>query len=126
LLYPNSTNFPVRKRFLYRPLSFVTIENAREHLGREQTIHFNIALGNLPKVLLTEDVETLFRHVWVDKVHMSDDVKVYGTDGKISEVRTWNGYSLKEIQQQPNLAWKIEGVWDVQNCWIPHAALNTD
>lgn len=126
MLHPNATNKPVRKPLLYKPLSFVTIENAKEHLGNQQTIHFNIALGNLPKVLLTEEVETLFRHAWVNKAKQADDVKLYNVNGRAGEACTWNGYALKEAQQQKNKAWKIEGVWDVENCWIPHAALNTD
>jgi hypothetical protein len=126
LLYPNATNNPIRKPLLYRPLSLVTIENAKEHLGNEQTIHFNIALGNLPKVLLTEEIETLFKHAWANMANQSDDVKVYSVKGKVSEACKWIRYSLKEAQQEHNLAWKIEGTWDVQNCWIPHAALNSD
>ena len=126
LLYPNSPNSPVRKPLLYRPLTFVTIENAKENLDNDQTIHFNIAVGKLPKELLTEDIEILFRNAWVDKAHLADDIYIASVEDKRSDEYVWNGYSLKEAQQQHNLAWKIEGVWDVQNCWIPHAALNMD
>lgn len=126
LLYPNATNKPIRKPLLYRPMTLVTIENAKEHLGKEQTIHFNIALGNLPKHLLTDEIEILFKQAWIINAHLSNDLKVYSVEGKTSEASTWNGYSLKEAQQQKDKAWKVDGIWDVENCWIPHAALNTD
>jgi len=126
LLYPTASNKPVRNPALYRPLSFVTIENAKQHIGSEQTIHCNIALGNLPKVLLTEEIEFLFKHVWVEKAHQASDVKAYCVLGKQGEAKVWNGYALKEAQHQKSKAWEIEGIWDVENCWIPHAALNAD
>ena len=126
LLHPTAPNRPVRKPLLYRPLSFVTLENAKENLGREQTMHFNIAFGNLPNVLLTAEVEFLFKHAWVNMAHQAKDVKAYSVIGKDSDAKRWNGYSLKEAQQLQNKAWSDEGIWDVTNCWIPHAALNAD
>ena len=58
LLYPNATNKVVRMPDFYKPLAFVTIEGATETTDRAKTIHANIALGNLPKELTTEDIET--------------------------------------------------------------------
>jgi hypothetical protein len=121
LLYPNATNKPIRQPHLYRPLTLVTTEGARWTLDRAQTIHVNIALGNLPQVLTTEDIETLFRHTWHNMAQQGTDIKViehYGTK--------WVGYSLKEAQQQPSRAWDTNSNWDVGNCWIPTAALNAD
>lgn len=126
MLYPNATNKPVRRPELYRPLTFVTIENAKESLGREQTLHFNIAFGNLPTNMQVAVLESLFREAWVEKAHQADDVKASCVKDKPIEASKWNGYSLKEAQQQRNKAWRIEGIWDVDNCWIPHAALNAD
>ena len=125
-LYPNSTNKPVRQPYLYRPLTFVTIENAKENMGREQTIHFNIAFGNLPSDMSATALEALFREAWVKKAHQTNDVKAYSVRDRPIEASTWNGYSLKEAQQQKDKAWRIEGIWDVTNCWIPHAALGAD
>ena len=121
LLYPNATNKVVRMPDLYRPLSFVTIEGATETTDRAQTIHVNIALGNLPKALTTEDIETLFRHVWHEKAKQKDDIKVMDYDE-----RDWVGYSLKEAQQQPRRTWDTDSIWDVSNCWLPHSALKAD
>ena len=106
---------------LYKPLAFVTIEGATETIDRAQTIHVNIALGNLPKALTTEDIETLFRHVWHDKAKQKDDVKVMAYDE-----RDWVGYTLKEAQQQPRRTWDTDSIWDVGNCWLPHSALKAD
>lgn len=124
LLYPSATNKPVRNPLRYKPLAFVTIEGAKETLDRAKTIHFNITLGNLPKILTTENIDTLFRHAWHDMAQQSTDVKAY--DYFVAGNERWMGYILKEAQQEKYKAWAIEGIWDVENCWIPHAALNAD
>ena len=56
MLYPSATNKPVRQPHKYRPLTLVTTEGARWTADRAQTIHVNIALGNLPHVLTIEDI----------------------------------------------------------------------
>lgn len=125
LLYPSHSNRPRQNPQLFRPLTFVTIEGAKETLDRSQTIHVNIAIGNLPSALDAEDIETLFRHAWHDMAHQSSDVKVCDymqTEGQ----SRWMGYSLKEAQQNPHKAWDTNSIWDVSNCWIPHAALKAD
>ena len=121
LLYPSSTNKVIRQPYFYRPLTFVTIEGASETLDSAQTIHVNIAMGNLPKVLNTEDIESLFRHAWHEKAKQQDDIKVMAYNKE-----DWVGYSLKEAQQQPSRAWSENSIWDVGNCWIPHSALKAD
>jgi hypothetical protein len=121
LLYPSSPNRPRQNPMLFRPLTFVTIEGTDATLDRSKTIHVNIAIGNLPAVLNVQDVETLFRHVW----HQSRDVKAYNYRRVNGESR-WMGYSLKEAQQAPHKAWDTNSIWDVGNCWIPHAALKAD
>jgi len=121
LLYPSATNLVIRKPDLYKPLAFVTIEGAKETTDRSQTIHVNIALGNLPKALTTEDIETLFRHVWHEKAKQKDDVWVE----KYNE-NDWNGYIVKEGQRDIKRAWNENSFWDVSNCWIPHNALKAD
>jgi hypothetical protein len=121
LLYPSASNLVIRKPHLYKPLAFVTIEGAKETTDRSQTIHVNIALGNLPKALTTEDIETLFRHVWHEKAKQKDDVWVE----KYNE-NDWNGYMVKEGQRDIKRAWNENSFWDVSNCWIPHNALKAD
>ena len=124
-LYPTASNKPVRNPLKYKPLTLVTIEGAKETTDRAQTIHFNIAIGNLPKILTAEDIETLFRHAWCTKANQSSDIKVIKYFKKAEEA-CWIGYSLKEAQQDNKKAWTTDGIWDVSNCWIPHAALNAD
>jgi hypothetical protein len=121
LLYPSSTNKIIRKPELFKPLTFITIEGAKETTDKAKTIHVNIALGKLPEALTTEDIETLFRHVWHEKAKQQDDIKVLAFDN-----RDWVGYSLKEAQQNPSRAWADNSIWDVSNCWIPHSALKAD
>lgn len=125
LLYPMHPNRPKQNPRVFRPLTFVTIEGAKETTDRAQTIHVNIAIGNLPSVLSTEDIEALFRHAWHDMAHQSSDVKAYDYKQVEGQSR-WMGYSLKEAQKAPNKAWDTNSIWDVSNCWIPHAALQAD
>lgn len=121
LLYPNATNKPVRQPNKYRPLTLVTTEGAHETTDRALTVHVNIALGNLPQVLTTEDIETLFRHTWHIMAKQGNDIKV------IPYYKgNWEGYSLKEGQQNPSRLWKDDSIWDVGNCWIPTNAINAD
>ena len=124
LLYPAATNKPKRHPELYRPLTFVTIEGAKETTDKAQTIHFNITLGNLPPQLTTEDVQVLFAHAWHTMAGQSKDVKAYTYNAGTN--KQWVGYALKEAQQAPKKAWETDGIWDAENCWIPHAALNAD
>ena len=124
-LYPNHSNRPTQNPNLFKPLTFVTIEGANQTTDRSQTIHVNISLGNLPSVLNTDDIETLFRHAWHDMAHQSTDVKAYDYY-KVDEASHWAGYSLKEAQQNTRKAWDTNSIWDVSNCWIPHTALKAD
>ena len=127
LLFPGEINKPKRYPLRYKPLRFVTIENAKENLGREQTIHFNIALGNLPRGNMCPMVlGIIFEKAWVEMAKQSNNVKAYRVEDYPREENTWNGYSLKEAQQQKDKAWRFDGIWDVYNCWIPLAALNAD
>ncbi len=124
LLYPDATNKARRHPHIYRPLTFVTIEGARETTERAQSIHVNITLGNLPKVLTADDIHVLFTEAWHRRAGQSHNIKVIdyvkGTDNQ------WTGYSLKEAQQAPYKAVDTGGIWDVENCWIPTAALAAD
>lgn len=124
MLHPNSTNKARRYPHTYRPLTFVTIEGAKETTDRRQTIHVNISLGNLPTVLTAEDIYVLFSYAWHTKAKQSNDIKVL--DYKKATDYQWTGYTLKEAQQAPYKAWDTNGIWDVENCWIPHAALAAD
>lgn len=126
LLYPVATNKPVRNPHVYRPLSLVTVEGLHQNdTETALTIHFNISLGNLPGILTTHDIGTLFRHAWHDKAQLADDIAIF--DYYIKNEERWMGYSLKEAQQTRKLAWTTDGTWDVLNCWIPeHAAHRAD
>lgn len=125
-LYPNRTNLPVRKPLQFRPLCFVTIEGARHTADPASTIHFNISLGNLPKQLTTTYIEICFRHAWHVKAKQSNDIFVEATNDYPCDSVRWTNYALKEAQQDTRKAWATDGTWDVENCWIPHAAFAAD
>lgn len=125
-LYPNHSNYITRKPEIYRPLTFTTIENTTETTDKEQTIHFNISLGNLPKHLSTIQIEILFRHAWHIKAQQSNDIYLTHKNDYPSDTRKWFGYILKDANKSRKLGWDTNGTWDVLNCWIPHSAINTD
>ena len=125
-LYKGHSNWIVRKPDKYRPLTFVTIENLKETTDTEQTIHFNISLGNLPKHLSTTYIEILFRHAWHVKAKQSNDIYLTHVNDYPATERKWHGYILKDAAKDRKLAWTTNGTWDVLNCWIPHNAVNTD
>lgn len=125
-LYPTQTNLPVRKPEIYRPLSLVTIENIKETTEAEQTIHFNISLGNLPKHLNTTQIDILFRHAWHVKAKQSNDIYLTHKNDYPASPQKWFGYIVKDANKSRKLAWDTCGTWDVLNCWIPHNAINTD
>ncbi len=125
-LYPNHTNLPLRKPMQFRPLCFVTVEGARQTTDPAQTIHFNISFGNLPKSFSTTQIEICFRHAWHVKAKQSNDIYCEATSDYPCDSMRWTGYTLKEAQQDTRKAWATNGTWDVENCWIPHAALAAD
>ena len=125
-LYPNQTNLVTRKPHQYRPLTLVTIENIRETTDEQQTIHFNISLGNLPKRLCTTMIDIHFRHAWHIKTHQQNDIYTQAVADYPSNQRKWFSYSIKDANKDSKLAWTTNGTWDVENCWIPQAAINTD
>ncbi len=125
-LYPNRSNLPTRTPYVFRPLCFVTIEGAKQAADAAQTIHFNISLGNLPKQWTTTHIEIFFRHAWHIKAKQSNDIYCEATSDYPCDSMRWTGYTLKEARQDTQKAWATDGTWDVENCWIPHAALAAD
>lgn len=125
-LYPNHTNLVVRKPYIYRPLTLVTIENIKETTDKQQTIHFNISLGNIPKQYTTFEIEKLFRQAWQFNAQQSNDIYITDKNEYPANQQRWFGYIVKDANKSKQLAWNTNGTWDVQNCWIPHNAINTD
>ncbi len=125
-LYPNHSNWTTRYPHKFRPLSLVTIENVKETTDEQQSIHFNISLGNLPKHLSTTEIEIYFRHAWHVKAKQSNDIYITHVNDYPAATTKWFGYILKEVNKSGKSAWDTNGTWDVLNCWIPHDAVNTD
>lgn len=105
-----------RKPHTYRPSSFCTIECFNASALRDKTMHANILIGNLPKFLTAQHVQTLFRHCWTEKAKQADDVYVTSFDGSDRLI----GYTLKE-GTKGNV-----NCWSVENTFIPRSALHTD
>lgn len=118
-LYPGHSNFHRRKPNLYRPLSFVTLENCRRTTDPHQTVHVNIALGNIPDEFDEVQIQERFREFWVERFQQRDDVWA-----KKIDPRDWNAYILKEAEWDPRKAFSESSTWDVQNTWIPDKAIS--
>ena len=124
LLHYGHSSLVKRKPFLYRPLTFVTLEGTKATTDSRQTLHFNISLGNLPKYFTTRDIDTLFKYAWCDMAGMSDNVQV--SDYYRQEGKNWHTYTGKEANYDRQRVWGDNSILVVGNCWLPHAALGMD
>ena len=114
-LYGNGAK---RKPQLLQPLLIPTIEGTKEIANPQLTIHYNIYLGNLPKALTTEDIETLWKYCWVDKANQKNDI--YITKALANTQSHLLHYGTKELQIGNT------SCWDFENTQIPYNALNAD
>jgi len=120
LLYLNASNKVKRNPLLFKPLCFVTVEGVKDTTDRAKTIHINVAIGNLPKHLSKTDFEQLFRKVWCEKAQQKDDIWSANYD----QERNFLGYAVKEGEFDVERAFNENSIWDVDNCWVPHVAIN--
>jgi hypothetical protein len=105
---------------LYRPDTFVTIEGATavNFHDPSQTIHCNITLGHLPRDFGAEELAEKFATCWyLQGKNGGTHVKAFVLDPARGD-HDWIGYTLKECQKNPNMAWDELGCWDVTNCYL--------
>ena len=114
-LYGNGAR---RKPLTYQPLFIPTLEGTKNTSNPLLTLHYNIYLGNLPKILTTDDIKELWRYCWVEKAHQKDDI--YITEPLANTQSHLLHYGTKETQIG-NLS-----CWDFENTRIPFNALNAD
>ena len=122
-LHPTQSNLVRRKPHLYRPLALTTIEATNTAQAQTLTTHFNIILGNIPKHFRQADtLNSIFRHTWAN-CRQSEDVH---TQTIIGSSKGLNFYVLKEAHYDKQ---KIVGdisTWDIDNTFIPNAAVYAD
>jgi hypothetical protein len=122
-LHPKQSNLVRRKPHLYRPLALTTLEAVNTAQASALTTHFNIVLGNIPKHFRqAETINSIFRHTWTN-CRQSEDVY---TQPIIGISRGLNFYVLKEAHYDKQ---KIVGdisTWDIDNTFIPNAAVYAD
>ena len=122
-LHPQQSNLVRRKPHLYRPLTLTTLEAINTAQAATLTTHFNIILGNIPKHFRqAETIDSIFRHTWTH-CRQSEDVH---TQAIIDSSKGLNFYVLKEAHYDTQ---KIVGdisTWDVDNTFIPNAAVYAD
>jgi hypothetical protein len=122
-LHPKQSNLVRRKPNLYRPLALTTVESINTAQAAKLTTHFNIILGNIPKHFRqAETIDGIFRHTWTH-CRQSKDVH---TQAIIGSSKGLNFYVLKEAHYDTQ---KIVGdisTWDIDNTFIPNAAVYAD
>ena len=114
-LYGNGAR---RKPLQYQPLFIATLEGTKNTSNPQLTLHYNIYLGNLPKILTTEDIKELWTYCWHTKANQSNDI--YIAEIINSTQSHLLHYGTKETQIG-NLS-----CWDFENTQIPYNALNID
>ena len=122
-LHPNQSNCVRRKPHLYRPLALTTIGGTNTAQAQTLTTHFNIILGNIPQHFRRADtIDSIFKHTWAN-CRQSEDVH---TQPIIGSSKGLNFYVLKEAHYDKQ---KIVGdisTWDIDNTFIPNAAVYAD
>ena len=129
-LYINEPFLPRDFREEYGMLQFSTVEFNSPNVRKNDTMHFNIMLGNLPKEFTKEKLSEVFLHTWNKKYKQSSDVWIHtveemtikneSTDLPIS---AFSRYMMKDAYADKSKAWKVEGTWDVMNTWLPSSKL---
>ena len=138
--YPKDKSFQTiisqqlkRSEFLGKTLFEVsksTVEFNTPFVREDDTMHFNVMLGNLPKEYTKEKLKEVFLESWNKKFKQSKDVWVFSVedlvkinDGTDSPISAFSRYSLKDAYADKSKAWKVEGTWDVLNTWLPSSKL---
>jgi len=114
-LYGNGAR---RKPLVYQPLLIPTLEGTREIANPQKSLHYNIYLGNIPKILTDDDIKTLWTYCWHTKANQSNDI--YLTKPELGTTAHLIKYGTKELQIGNT------GCWDFENTQIPYNALNID
>jgi hypothetical protein len=121
-IYEGKTNLPRRKPFLYKTLRFVTVEGATDSYDKEKTIHINLMLGNLPEHITTTHVLIYLHQAWTIQCKQGSDIFVEKLEDNSEDKARVANYSVKEGRASRERVWSTHGIWDVNNCWIPHEA----
>jgi hypothetical protein len=109
----------VRKPLTHQPLLIATLEGSLVTTNRDLTLHYNFALGHLPKGMSDTELLATFRDCWVVQAKQRDDIRIVNIAGQPELAKGWIGYSLKEAEKRGNTE-----VWDFMNTQIPYSALD--
>ena len=110
-----------RRPLLYQPLILATLEGSLVNTDRDLTLHYNFAIGNLPKGLTDAEFQCIFRECWVVNAKQRDNIWHENVAGNGEAAKGWIGYSLKEMQSKGNIE-----AWDFVNTQIPYQAFSAD
>lgn len=130
-LFKSDPMLPFKNRYKYAPYRFTTVEGVDPLLSQEKTLHFNMLIGNLPIHYSKEELLATLLKTWNGRFKQQKDIWIRtpqdlvdlhgGVDTPIS---VFNRYILKDAYKEKSNAWKVDGVWDVRNTWLPHEAIS--
>lgn len=129
-LYPSDPKLPFRNRYMFAPIRFTTVENTSPDLTQEQTLHFNVLIGNIPQTMNKDKLTEIFLQSWVTVNRQSKDVwvkhvsELEQTIENEVPIRTFTKYILKDAFSDKTKAWGTDGVLDQKNTWLPSDVLN--
>lgn len=130
-LYKDDPMLPFKNRFRFSPYRFSTVEGIDPSLSEEKTLHFNVLIGNLPSNYLKEEFLATLLKAWNGKFKQQKDIWIRTPQelvdlhgGVDTPIGVFNRYILKDAYKDKSKAWKVDGVWDVRNTWLPHEAIS--
>jgi len=106
-----------RKPLQYQPLILALLEGTKRTTDRRLTLHYHLALGNLPPGMSDSELFAILHRCWVDRAHQRNDTDCQRTCRHRKGAAGWIRYSTKEVREKGNLA-----AWDFENTQIPYAA----
>ena len=128
--HPNFFQMKSKDRALSRMLTFTTIEGLDTMDIQPMTTHFNISIGNLPSHVTKDVFRDEFLKIWHKQFRESDDFWIAAVNELVSlknltedPLKAVNGYVVKDAYKDKSKSWSTDGLWDINNCWIPHDAL---
>jgi hypothetical protein len=125
-LYENDPYLPFKNREKFGLHLFTTSEFIDPNVRDQDTMHFNVMIGNVPSSYTQEMLKEDFLHAWKKEHRQSSNVWVYNTQelvdlhgGEDTPTSVFNRYILKDAYKDKSKAWKVDSTWNVQNLWLP-------
>jgi len=124
-MYPLSPQLP-KNNPKYRLYTFNTVEFNSPYCLKNETMHMNTLIGNIPAYFSKDQFLDIFLSFWHKEFKQSKDVWIKTVDelkteqsAKEQPISIFCNYNLKDAYKDNSKAWKVNGTWDVQNLNLP-------